>query len=63
MDPSRPVDQTKLVYSAYAMNCYHVPLTAGPFAPGAYEVRFMTHLYSNTPGVLELHATTNFRVR
>lgn len=62
MDPARPVDQTKILWYAYATNCYHVPLTAGPFAPGQYEVRFMTRLYSNTPGLLELHATANFRV-
>jgi hypothetical protein len=61
MDPARQVDQTKIIWYAYAMNCYHVPLTAGPFAPGAYEVRFMTRLYNNA-GVSELKATTAFRV-
>jgi hypothetical protein len=61
MDPARAADQTKVLYFAYAVNCYHLPLTAGPFAPGAYEVRFMTRLYSNA-GVSELHATTGFRV-
>jgi hypothetical protein len=62
MDPSRPVDQTKVLYFAYALNCYHLPLTAGPFAPGAYEVRFMTRLYSNA-GVSELRGTAGFWVR
>ena len=62
MDPIRGPDQTKAVWFAYALNCFGIPVTAGPFAPGAYEVRFMTRLYNNT-GVMELHATTAFRVR
>jgi hypothetical protein len=62
MDPSRPVDQSKVVWNGYAMNCFHLPLQAGPFAPGAYEVRFMTRLYNND-GVFELHGMTPFRVR
>jgi hypothetical protein len=62
MDPARGPDQTKAVWFAYALNCFSIPVTAGPFAPGAYEVRFMTRLYNNT-GVMELHATTGFRVR
>jgi hypothetical protein len=62
MDPSRAVDQTKVIWYEYATNCFHGPVQAGPFAPGAYEVRFMTTLYNNA-GVSELHATTSFRVR
>ena len=62
MDPDRPVDQTKVVGYAYARNCFQAPVQFGPFAPGAYEVRFMTRLYNNA-GVSELHAMTAFRVR
>jgi hypothetical protein len=62
MDPNRGADQTKVVWYVYAANCFHVPVTAGPFAPGAYEIRFMTRLYSNV-GASEMHAMTGFRVR
>jgi hypothetical protein len=62
MDPDRPADQTKAVWFAYAVSCFHQPVQAGPFAPGAYEIRFMTRLYNNA-GVNELHAMTAFRVR
>jgi hypothetical protein len=62
IDPTgRPIDQTKMVSFGYAMNCARLPQRVGPFAPGAYEIRFMTRLYNNT-GVLELHAKTGFRV-
>jgi hypothetical protein len=61
MDPDRPPDQTKAVWFAYALTCFHQPVQAGPFAPGAYEIRFMTRLYNNA-GVNELHAMTGFRV-
>ena len=34
----------------------------GPFAPGKYEVRYMTHLYNNA-GRYETSARTAFTVR
>ena len=62
MDPDKPVDMTKVVSWFYAKNCFSAPVTFPPLAPGAYEIRFMTRLYSNF-GVVEMHAMTAFRVR
>lgn len=61
MDPDKPADMTKVVSFSYALNCFQAPVTFAPLAPGAYEIRFMTRLYSNA-GVVEMHAMTAFRV-
>jgi hypothetical protein len=61
MDPDKPADMTKVVSFNYAVNCFRAPVTFPPLAPGAYEIRFMTRLYSNA-GVVEMHAMTAFRV-
>lgn len=64
MAPNLPREQTKVLFSEYAKNCVGSTVEVGPFAPGAYEVRWMTKLYNNeTPLRLELKATAAFTIR
>lgn len=52
----------KVLWSNYASNCNAYANKAGPFAPGAYEIRFMTRLYNND-GRQEIATRTPFTVR
>jgi len=51
VDPmSAEGQQEKILWKDYAVNCFHTGrflFPAGPFAPGTYEVRFVTTLYNN----------------
>ena len=64
MAPNRAREETKIVWNSYAANCNSGPLKGGPFAPGAYEVRWMSTLFNNdSGGRYELKAKTAFTVR
>jgi hypothetical protein len=52
----------KVLWKDYAANCNKYKMMAGPFAPGAYEVRFMTRLYNNDQRQ-EIATRTPFTVR
>lgn len=58
--------QQKILWRDYASNCYRNGgaffSQAGPFAPGAYEVRFSTRLYNNDQRS-EVATRTKFTVR
>lgn len=58
--------QIKVLWKDYAINCFRNNGAffgkAGPFAPGAYEVRFMTTLYNND-NRMEVATRTAFTVR
>lgn len=67
VDPDSPAGrQLKILWKDYAVNCYRNGGaffgTAGPFAPGAYEVRFSTTLYNNDNRA-EIATRTAFTVR
>ena len=62
IDPGRARDETKIVWMDFAQRCAAAPVKGGPFAPGAYEVRYVTRLYNND-GRLEVHARSPFSVR
>ena len=67
MDPTRSREQSGALWSNYGANCSNPGspgYEAGPFAPGAYEVRWMTTLYNNeSPIRYEMKAMTAFIVR
>ena len=64
MDPTRSAEQTKVLWSTYGNNCGDAGREAGPFAPGAYEVRWMSTLYNNDqPARYEMKAMTPFTIR
>jgi hypothetical protein len=54
--------EIKILWKDYAANCGRYPMKAGPFAPGNYEIRFMTQLYNND-GIAEVATRTAFTVR
>lgn len=61
-DPVQQYDQ--VLWSEYASNCERAPFKLGPFAPGAYELRWMTTLLNNeNPKRYELKAKAAFTVR
>ena len=63
MDPTRSQDQTRVLWRAYIGQCGNSP-EAGPFAPGAYEARWMSTLFNNDyPTRYEMKAMTAFTVR
>jgi len=65
MPPTAGVEQTKILWSGYAANAkrYNGTLTdVGPFAPGRYDVRWMSVLYNDAHDY-ELKATVSFTVR
>lgn len=63
---SPAASQQKILWKDYAANCYRNSGAfydkAGPFAPGAYEVRFSTTLYNND-GRGEIATRTPFSVK
>lgn len=64
MDPTRSQADTKVIWADYAANCGRGDLKGGPFAPGAYEARWMTTLMNNDlGGRYEMMAKTPFTVR
>lgn len=64
MSPISDFQQSKILWSEYARNCGIQAVQAGPFAPGAYEVRWMTTLYNNDPVTrYELKAKAAFTIR
>ena len=65
MNPDGPREQTKSLWIRYAkLSCGQGVIEAGPFAPGAYEVRWMTKLYNNEEPIrFELKATAAFTIR
>lgn len=64
MDPTQNRDQSGVLWSVYGSSCGGPGTEAGPFAPGAYEVRWMTTLYNNEyPIRYEMKAMTAFTVR
>jgi hypothetical protein len=62
MAPNKSRDDTKIVWSGYVANCPNGPQKGGPFAPGAYEVRWMSTLFNNESRY-ELKAKSSFTVR
>jgi hypothetical protein len=63
MDPGRSREDTKIVWSDYAMNCKRAgSIKGGPFAPGRYEIRFVTMLYNNEHRY-EVRTRTPFSIR
>ncbi len=63
-DPNRNREQSGVLWSTYGNMCAMDGNEAGPFAPGAYEVRWMTTLYNNDyPIRYEMKAMTAFTVR
>jgi len=67
IDPySSEAADVKVLWKDYAANCYRNKgrffSTAGPFAPGNYEVRFLTTLYNND-NRLEVSTRTAFSVK
>ena len=63
MDPTRNRDQTRVLWYTYTNQCPNNP-KAGPFAPGSYEVRWMSTLFNNdSPKRYEMKAKTVFTVR
>ena len=64
MSPLSDPQQSKVIWSDYARNCGLQAVQAGPFAPGAYEIRWMTTLYNNEPTTrYDMKAMTAFTVR
>ena len=62
IDPNRPADETKILAYNYASLCKQNGWKAGPFAPGRYEVRFVTRLYNNVQRS-DVRTRTPFTVR
>lgn len=63
-DPSRNREQSGVLWFVYGTGCGMPGNEAGPFAPGAYEARWMTTLYNNDyPVRYEMKAMTAFTVR
>lgn len=64
MAPNRSAAETGELWSDHTSNCVGSSLEAGPFAPGAYEARWMTSLLNNDkPQRFELKAMVPFTVR
>lgn len=64
MDPTGGREQSGVLWFVYGSLCGNPGNEAGPFAPGAYEVRWMTTLYNNDyPTRYEMKAMTAFTVR
>lgn len=63
MAPFRNQAETGILWRSYTNQCDNIQ-PAGPFAPGAYEVRWMTTLFNNDPDKrYEMKAKTAFSVR
>jgi hypothetical protein len=65
MDPHRSRDETKILFSNFAIACKQnggSVRDVGPFAPGRYEARYMSVLY-NSENRYEMKASTTFSVR
>ena len=63
LDPTRNPEETKVLGSDYARNCKESGTwKAGPFAPGRYEVRFVTQLYNNDHRY-EVRTRASFSIR
>jgi len=64
VDPAENRERSGVLWSTYGSSCGNAGTEAGPFAPGAYEVRWMSTLYNNDrPARYELKAMTAFTVR
>lgn len=64
MNPTKNRDETKVIWNSYSTQCTNAPLKGGPFAPGAYELRWMSTLFNNEqPARYELKAKAAFTVR
>eukprot|EP01037_Dinobryon_pediforme_P005956 gene5956-6027_t len=64
MSPNLGRDENKVLWAEYVANCKTSTPKGGPFAPGAYEVRWMTTLFNNdSPTRFEMKAKTSFTVR
>ena len=62
VDPDRSFDE--LLWSLGTYQCVNTPFKVGPFAPGAYEIRWMTRLFNNDrPFRFEVKAKAAFTVR
>lgn len=64
MSPNRHPQESKVIWGDYTANCASRDLKGGPFAPGAYEARWMTILFNNDRGGrFEMKAMVPFTVR
>lgn len=62
MAPNRSREDSKVVGAGYVATCPSGPIKLGPFAPGSYEVRWMSTLFNNESRY-EMKAKSVFIVR